>query len=85
MMGYTLLLASDVSDRDGLGLELYSPDGLLLAEIFRDDDNGDRRFHNFEPLHLDPEILSWFLGQAAEKLLRLSRSRLVVYRPATGH
>lgn len=68
MMGYTLLLASDVSDRDGLGLELYSPAGLLLAEVFRDDDNGAQRFHNFEPLQIAPEILSWFLGQAAEKL-----------------
>ena len=68
MDGYTLQLASDVLERDGLGLELYSPSGARIAEIFRDDETGDRRFHNFLPLDLPPTVLEWFLAEAARRL-----------------
>jgi hypothetical protein len=66
--GYKLTLASDVLERDGLGLELYSPDGTLIAEVFRDDDSGVRTFNSFMPLNLRPEVLAWFLDQAARRL-----------------
>ncbi len=33
---YEIIRASDVSDRDGIGVEIYS-DGLMVCEIFRDD------------------------------------------------
>ena len=33
---YEIVRASDVSDRDGIGVEI-SRDGKMLAEIFRDD------------------------------------------------
>lgn len=69
MDGYRLLLASDVSDRDGLGLELYDPDGVLLAEVFRAvDDSELRTFATFGPVKVRPEVLGWFLTEAARRL-----------------
>ena len=68
MDGYKLTLASDVLERDGLGLELYSPDGTLIAEVFRDDASGARTFTSFMPLTLRPEVLAWFLDQAEQRL-----------------
>jgi len=69
MNGYKMILASDVSDRDGLGLELYSPEGTLIAEVFRDDnDAGTLTFNSFMPLNMRPEVLAWFLEQAAQRL-----------------
>jgi len=66
--GYKLILASDVLERDGLGLELYSPEGTRIAEVFRDDDSGARTFNSFMPLNMRPEVLAWFLDQAAQRL-----------------
>ena len=40
MNGYSTVMASDVSERDGLGLELYDPGLRLVAEVFRDDTAG---------------------------------------------
>jgi len=68
MNGYRLQLASDVSDRDGLGLELYDADDEFIAEVFRDDETGKRTFNSFAPLHLAPDVLAWFLDQAAQRL-----------------
>lgn len=68
MNGYALQLASDVLDRDGLGLELHSPSGFRLAEVFRDDGTGERTFRNFVPLELPPKIFEWFLAEAARQL-----------------
>lgn len=68
MDGYTLQLASDVLERDGLGLELYSPEGNLIAEVFRDDDTGDREFQTFGPLTMRPDVLTWFLAEAVRRL-----------------
>lgn len=59
MDGYTLQLASDVLERDGLGVELYSPSRIRIAEVFRDDTTGDRTFRNFVPLELPPAVLQW--------------------------
>ena len=36
---FQLLIASDVSDRDGIGLEMRDATGDLVAEIFRDDEH----------------------------------------------
>jgi hypothetical protein len=68
MDGYRLQLASDVLERDGLGLELYSPSGTLLAEVFRDDGALGRRFRNFLPLDLPFDVMKWFLSEAEERL-----------------
>jgi hypothetical protein len=68
MDGYKLTLASDILDRDGLGLELCSPDGTLIAEVFRDDGSGIQTFNSFMPLSVPPEVLSWFLDQAVQRL-----------------
>lgn len=69
MDGYRLLLASDVSDRDGLGLELYDPGGVLVAEVFRDDgDSGRRTFTTSGPVRVRAEVLGGFLTEAARRL-----------------
>lgn len=68
MDGYRLILASDVLERDGLGLELYSPQGIRLAEVFRNDDSGAQLFTSFNALLIDPRVLTWFLEQAANRL-----------------
>jgi hypothetical protein len=67
--GYSLLLASDVLERDGLGLELYGPGDQLIAEVFRDDnDEGSRAMtvHVDSPIPLD--VVTWFLATANERL-----------------
>ena len=38
---YSILRASDVSDRDGIGVEI-SRDGKIVCEIFRDDTDRSR-------------------------------------------
>ena len=38
---YSIVRASDVSSRDGIGVEI-SRDGKLICEIFRDDSDRDR-------------------------------------------
>ena len=35
-IGYKVIVASDVNERDGIGIEVYKDDKLLV-EIFRDD------------------------------------------------
>ena len=37
-IGYKLIVASDVDERDGVGIDVYKDDKLLV-EIFRDDTN----------------------------------------------
>lgn len=68
MDGYTLQLASDVLERDGLGLELYGQDGRLIAEVFRDDSDQSQTFATFAPVRLPSAIVEWFLEQATERL-----------------
>lgn len=65
--GYRLILASSVSDRDGMGLELVRMDGRQVAEVFEDDDSGKRTVTLFErdvPL----EALEWLLSEAKSAL-----------------
>jgi hypothetical protein len=66
--GYRLVMASDVSDRNGLGLELYDPSGHLVAEIFRDDDDGSRTFRMLEQVDLPTDVVRWFLERAQDTL-----------------
>ena len=42
-----ILRASDVSDRDGIGMEFYK-DGQLIIEIFRDDTLRTRTVSNYK-------------------------------------
>jgi hypothetical protein len=65
---YRLVMASDVSDRNGLGLELYDPSGQLIAEVFRDDDDGSRTFRMLEQVDLPVEVIRWFLERAQDAL-----------------
>lgn len=66
--GYRLILASDVSDRDGIGLELYDVSGALVAEIFRDDESGERTFNSPAGACVPLPVLEWFLSRASELL-----------------
>lgn len=43
---YKVVAASDVSDRDGIGVEIYRGDALLI-EIFRDDTKKTREITTF--------------------------------------
>jgi hypothetical protein len=66
--GYQLLLASSVGERDGLGLELSTEGGYLLAEVFRDDVTGQFTFASFDETPLPLEALRWFLDVAEDRL-----------------
>ena len=44
---YKTLVASDISSRDGIGIELYHNDEFLI-EIFRDDYKKTRTVHTFQ-------------------------------------
>jgi hypothetical protein len=67
--GYTTLLASDVLDRNGLGMELYDPSDQLVAEVFRDDDSGSItvRFMTQESLRIS--LVEEFIAAASKALL----------------
>ena len=69
MLGYNLLLASDVSDRDGLGLELYGPDGSFLAEIFRDDESDAMTFTAHRALEIPFAVFEEFVSKARGELM----------------
>jgi hypothetical protein len=45
--GLKVLIASDVSSRDGIGIELYDNDQIVM-EIFRDDQNKTRELSLFQ-------------------------------------
>jgi len=46
--GYRFQIASDVSSRDGLAVELVDDGGERLLEVFRDDDrDGELTFNSF--------------------------------------
>lgn len=50
---YRVVVASDVSDRDGIGVEIYRGDALLI-EIFRDDTKKTREIKTYtESITLD--------------------------------
>ena len=64
---FRLQLASDVSSRDGLGLELVRENREVAAEVFRHDDLGIRTFSAFEE-NLPVAAIEWLLEQARERL-----------------
>ena len=58
-------IASDVDERDGMGLEVYR-DNELIVEIFRDDENKQRTVTAFKenvPLDLIEEAVEAFKKQ----------------------
>ncbi|MEC7518949.1 MAG: hypothetical protein VYE22_03735 [Myxococcota bacterium] len=59
------LVASDVSGRDGIGVEIYA-DGELVLEIFRDDTARTRTVSQFASL--DFELLEQALAVFREKI-----------------
>lgn len=66
---YGVRLASDVSDRDGMGLELTDRrTGETLAEVFQDDTSGVRTVTIFGDRALALADLEWFLRQASQRL-----------------
>lgn len=66
---YKLILASDVSNRDGIGLELVdAATGVRLAEVFQDDVTGVRTVSIFHDRSIPLSDFEWFLRQASEQL-----------------
>ncbi len=72
--GYTAIIASDVSERDGLGFELYDPDGRQVLEIFRDDDRAGRLDVNLLSVASLPYVVLDWAMRAAEFRLRAEGS-----------
>jgi hypothetical protein len=71
VQGYTTQFASSVGYRDGVQVELLGPGDEYLAEVFRDDQTGDRVFNSLtENLSLPLPVLTWFLAEAEEELTR---------------
>lgn len=65
--GYTFLMASDVLERDGIGLELYDPSDRLIGEIFRDDLTQEVRVSLTKEIPL--RVLEAFVESAHKNLL----------------
>ncbi len=67
--GYEAILASDVSERDGLGFELYDPEGRQVLEIFRNDDDFGRLTVNLAgEVSLPFIVLDWAMRTAELRL-----------------
>lgn len=66
--GYKLILASEVGDRDGMGLELTAPNGERVAEVFADDDTGERSFRQFVDGSIPLAAIEWLLDSARTRL-----------------
>ncbi|CAN5294071.1 hypothetical protein BH11ACT2_BH11ACT2_03840 [soil metagenome] len=65
---YHLILASDVSTRNGIGLELTRDDNEeRVAEVFSDDTTGLRTFTAFEE-GIPVEAIEWLLERARDQL-----------------
>jgi hypothetical protein len=65
---YKVLIASDVSTRDGIGLEIYEYDDLIL-DIFRDDTDKTKQltvFKNPVSVELMKEALQVFEKEIPE-------------------
>ena len=59
---FQVVAVSDVSGRDGMGIEVWSKEKILI-EIFRDDENEDFNITLFEeslPLKLIDESIKYF-------------------------
>ena len=59
---FQVVAVSDVSGRDGMGIEVWSKEKILI-EIFRDDENEDFNITLFEeslPLKLIEESIEYF-------------------------
>jgi hypothetical protein len=65
---YKLILASDILERDGLGLELHDPAGARVAEVFRDDTSGKIVFNSFKELNIPLPVLECFIARAKREL-----------------
>jgi hypothetical protein len=74
--GYQTLLASDVSSRDGIGLELYGPSGEMLIEVFLDDATGETTVWAPHILLVPVEVLEWFFAEARSRLVPLAQDPL---------
>ncbi|NIK58275.1 hypothetical protein [Kribbella shirazensis] len=65
--GYSLILASSVGERDGIGLEPTRVDGGCAAEVFEDADTGNRVVNVFDK-NVPVEAIEWLLAEARARL-----------------
>ena len=74
--GYATLLASDVHERDGLGLELYDPAWHLVMEALRDDEaRGEVSLTVPSGEGVPLSVAEWFIRSARERLASRGPSR----------
>lgn len=63
-------VVSDISEKDGMGIEVWSKEKILI-EIFRDDENADFNITLFEeslPLKLVEESIEYFKSEIPKEL-----------------
>ena len=64
LKNYKVIIASDVNERDGIGIEIWEwEENKILIEVFRDDENKDYTISLFEeglPLKLIEESIERF-------------------------
>lgn len=66
---YEVIIVSDVHTRDGIGIEIWH-DNKLLIEVFRDDGNKNYTFSTYEsdlPLELIEESILQFKKEIPSK------------------
>ena len=71
---YEIIIASDVDTRDGIGIEIWHDDKLLI-EVFRDDGNKNYTFSTYEndlPLELIEASISHFKKEIPNKFEELN-------------
>ena len=61
------VVASDVSNRDGIGVEIYS-DGIMVMEVFRDDTKRTREVTLYRK-ELDLELVEQAIGLFKKEIL----------------
>ncbi|MEP2448049.1 hypothetical protein A8B79_14320 [Balneola sp. EhC07] len=65
-------VVSDISERDGMGIEVWSKEKILI-EIFRDDENADFTITLFEealPLKLVEESIEYFKREISKEFVK---------------
>ncbi|MBO6572271.1 hypothetical protein GYB29_06245 [bacterium] len=67
---FQVAVVSNISERDGMGIEVWSKEKILI-EIFRDDENEDVNITLFEeslPLNLIEECVEYFKSEIPKEL-----------------
>ena len=70
MESFRIQIASDVSARDGLAVELVATSGKRVAEVFRDDDDeGKLAFNSFGEITVPFDVFIKFIRSAESEFV----------------